>query len=180
MRGLTCTRRLYKDTLLFTAHSSGKCVFKGFFPPEDTKHHLLPPVAASNTHTDTQMCCRCITHHINRTVCTHMRQTHKDNFLKYSQRHLGFECGQKDGTQLCVLCVCGGGVMGLLFCNLLLDPRGSWIATPDYLGAGASTRKVIPWRQIESLSRLSLFSLNFFILSHSPFIFFLNLSPSDT
>lgn len=63
MRGLTCTRRLYKDTLLFTAHSSGKCVFKGFFPPEDTKHHLLPPVAASNTHTDTQMCCRCITLH---------------------------------------------------------------------------------------------------------------------
>lgn len=61
--------------------------------------------------------------------------------------------------------------MGLLFCNLLLDPRGSWIATPDYLGAGASTRKVIPWRQIESLSRLSLFSLNFFIPSHSPFIF---------
>lgn len=80
----------------------------------------------------------------------------------------------------CVYFVCGGGVMGLLFCNLLLDPRGSWIATPDYLGAGASTRKVIPWRQIESLSRLSLFSLNFFILSHSPFIFFLNLSLSDT
>lgn len=103
-----------------------------------------------------------------------MRQTHKDNFLKYSQRHLGFECGQKDGTQLCVLCVCGGGVMGLLFCNLLLDPRGSWIATPDYLGAGASTRKVIPWRQIESLSSLSLFlkflhpvSLAFYLFSQS-------------
>lgn len=80
----------------------------------------------------------------------------------------------------CVYFVCGGG-MGLLFCNLLLDPRGSWIATPDYLGAGASARKVIPWRQIESLSRLSLFSLNFFVPSHSPFIFFsISLRHVDT
>lgn len=152
---------------------------KGFFhlKTQNTTSSLL---LLLQTHTQTHKCAAGALHHINRTVCTHMRQTHKDNFLKYSQRHLGFECGQKDGTQLCVLCVCGGGVMGLLFCNLLLDPRGSWIATPDYLGARASTRKVIPWRQIESLSRLSLFSLNFFILSHSPFIFFLNLSPSDT
>lgn len=76
-------------------------------------------------------------------------------------------------TTVCTLCVV---VVGWAYCSVICsgDPWGSWIATPDYLRAGASTRKVIPRRQIESLSRLSPFlkflhpaSLAFYLLSQS-------------
>lgn len=186
MRGLTCTRRLYKDTLLFTAHSSGSvCMWvcasvclKGFFhlKTQNTTSSLL---LLLQTHTQTHKCAAGASLITLIALYAHTCVKHTKIIFSNIPKGIWDLNVDKRMEHNCVYFVCGGGVMGLLFCNLLLDPRGSWIATPDYLGAGASTRKVIPWRQIESLSRLSLFSLNFFILSHSPFIFF-SISPPPT